>query len=174
MPFCCSMTKTISDASDTCDCAGNNKGGSYWKYEDDVLLRYFQPLWKLHNIKLGVSKYIFVLTSIVAISSHQSGFLSNDTQHIPPDWLWKSRILAGMSQSPPFKRQRTSSTTTTTSFAIEPISQFAGTSAIIKQPVELTCFSYDKHRNLHHDTSSMVPSPSIYTDQSRNTITQRS
>ena len=146
-----------------------NKGGSCWK--DDVLLRYFQLPLEMYTIWPGVSEYsfsllciwwLFHLTTPLSIESTVS--LATTLNTSPQTWLWKSRIVAGMSQSPPSKRQRTSSTTTTTSFPIEPISQFAGTSAIIKQPVELTCFSYDKHRNLHHDTSSMVlpPSSTIY------------
>jgi RAT1-interacting protein len=58
------------------------------------------------------------------------------------------------SSPPPAKRQKRD---TALSIAVEPISQFQGASAVIRQPIEITCFSYDKQRNLHHDRSSMVP-----------------
>ena len=61
-----------------------------------------------------------------------------------------------MSTSPPPSKRQKLDTSDSKSFSIEPLSQFGGASVVIKQPVEITCFSYDKQRNLHHDTSSMV------------------
>src|SRR5579862_2521113 len=62
-----------------------------------------------------------------------------------------------MSSSPPPKRQRLSSDTSHKhSFPVDPLTTYTGPCALIKQPVEITCFSYDKNRNLHHDASSMV------------------
>ena len=63
-----------------------------------------------------------------------------------------------MSTSPPPSKRQRLDTSDLKSFSIEPLSQFGGACALIKQPVEITCFSYDKQRNLHHDTSSMVRS----------------
>jgi hypothetical protein len=67
-----------------------------------------------------------------------------------------------LTSPPPSKRQKLDSTPT--SFAIDPLSQFAGPCAVIKQPIELTCFSYDKRRQLHHDTSSMVDISTCYSE----------
>lgn len=78
-----------------------------------------------------------------------------------------------MSTPPPRKRQRLDLMSDTISFHIEPLSQFTGDCAIIKQPVEIACFSYDEQRNLHHDTSSMVVSRLNDPDY-RNTITLQS
>jgi RAT1-interacting protein len=61
-----------------------------------------------------------------------------------------------MSTSPPPSKRQRLDISDTKSFSIEPLNQFDGACALVKQPVEITCFSYDKQRNLHHDTSSMV------------------
>jgi RAT1-interacting protein len=65
-----------------------------------------------------------------------------------------------MADRPPPNSQRVNTNTSSrATFPIEPLSQYAGACAVIKQPMELTYFSYDKERQLHHDASSMVPVP---------------
>src|SRR5437762_1803573 len=41
-------------------------------------------------------------------------------------------------------------------FPIDPLARFAGPCATVKEPVEVSCFSYNKQRKLLHDASSMV------------------
>ncbi|KAG5513196.1 hypothetical protein PMAC_001566 [Pneumocystis sp. 'macacae'] len=40
-------------------------------------------------------------------------------------------------------------------FPIEPLEQFEGCTPVYQQPVELFCFSYDEHRGLRYDASSL-------------------
>src|SRR5436190_10582631 len=60
-------------------------------------------------------------------------------------------------------REKLGLSTPSTSFSIEPVWRFRGPCAVAEEPIEITCFSYDKQRNLHHDTSSMVD-PKSFSD----------
>jgi len=64
-----------------------------------------------------------------------------------------------MLRSPPPAASAEPSDKSTSSFPLQPKNRFTGPCAVVKQPVEITCFSYDKQRTLHHDPSSLVPSP---------------
>lgn len=75
-----------------------------------------------------------------------------------------------MAAAPPSKRQKIETPGASKSFSMDPLTRFGGPCAIIKQPVEIACFSYNKQRDMLHDASSMVSCNCVSTLTSRNTI----
>ena len=83
--------------------------------------------------------------------------------------LLRPKVIS-MAAAPPPKRQKIEAAGASKSFSIDPLTRFGGPCEIIKQPVEIACFSYNKQRDMLHDTSSMVSCNCASTLTSRNTI----